>query len=128
MKQLTTLAVIAPGTSVDIMLNTVSHFKDVVITFEKDIEKAIEQISTGNYQLLIIDKNLQSQDYNKLNKVSDVLLPDAAVVNMALTDEEFIRFKLSGLLSKWNDAQQNTSRKFIDNPGFGSQPISMETA
>ena len=120
MKQLTTLAVIAPGTSVDIMLNTVSHFKDVVITFEKDIEKAIEQISTGNYQLLIIDKNLQSQDYNKLNKVSDVLLPDAAVVNMALTDEEFIRFKLSGLLSKWNDAQQNTSRKFIDNPGFGS--------
>ena len=118
MKPLRTLAIIA--TTNDILAITVSRFKDIALNIETDVEKAIEAMSNGKYDLLLVDKALPKEDYNKLNKLAEVLFPDAAFVNVNMNDEEFLRFKLSGLLAKWSDAQQETTRRFLDNPNIGS--------
>jgi|GEM_PF-757725 len=120
MKPLRTIAIAATDTLTETLAKTAAAFSDVILNIEPDVEKAIEGMNAGNYDLLIIDKRLNRQEQNRLDKLSEILFPHAAVVIMSLQDEDFIRFKLSGLLSKWKDVQQETTRKFFDDPGFSS--------
>lgn len=116
MKNLKAYTVADPATNLDSFKKVVSTFSGLEVLYETDVEQAINTFSLQSFDLLIIDKGLAHEDYKKLHKVADLLHPDAALVAFVMTDEEFIHYKLAGLLAKWSDAQSESKTNFIDNP------------
>ncbi|MCH5689849.1 hypothetical protein LWM68_39860 [Niabella sp. W65] len=116
MKNLKAYAVVNATTNLDSFKQVTGKFDGLEVQYETDVEQAINTFSRQSFDLLIIDKGLSHEDYNKLHKVAEVLHPDAALVAFVMTDEEFIHYKLAGLLAKWADAQSESKTNFIDNP------------
>ena len=116
MKNLKAYTVADPATNLDRFKQVAGRFDGLEVQYETDVEQAINTFSLKSFDLLIIDKGLSHEDYNKLHKVSDLLHPDAALVAFVMTDEEFIHYKLAGLLAKWADAHSEGKTNFIDNP------------
>lgn len=116
MRILKTLAVVNTITDTKSLDNTTAQIKDISLHYERDIEKAIEKMSLREYDLLIFDKALPEVDFRKLQRLSGLLHPDAAIVEFNFNDEDFMRYKMSGLMSKWTDAQSESKTNFIDNP------------
>ena len=116
MKKLKTLAIVKEGSDMTTLTSIAEKFSDMVLSVETNIEKTIDSMSRKEFDLLLIDKNILSEDYQKLNKLSEILFPHAAVVNVNIKDEDFLVFKMSGLLSKWRDAQTDAKTNFIDDP------------
>jgi hypothetical protein len=116
MKNLKAYTVADPATNPDSFKKVAGKFNGLEVQYETDIEQAINTFSLQSFDLLIIDKGLSHEDYNKLHKVADLLHPDAALVAFVMTDEEFIHYKLAGLLAKWADAHSESKTNFIDNP------------
>lgn len=116
MKSLKAYVVTDDRTNLDAFKQVVQKFEGLELQYETDVEQAINTFSLQSFDLLIIDKGLSHEDYNKLHKVADLLHPDAALVAFVMTDEEFIHYKLAGLLAKWADAHSESKTNFIDNP------------
>lgn len=116
MKKLKTLAIVKEGSDITTLTSIERSFSGMVLSIETNIENTIEHMSRKDFDLLLIDKNLLPESYQKLNKLSEILFPHAAVVNVHIQDEDFLRFKLSGLLSKWSDSQTDARINFLDNP------------
>ncbi len=116
MKTLKAYVVADKRTSMDSFKQVAQKFAGLDVQYETDVEQAINTFSLQGFDLLIIDKGLPHEDYNKLHKVADLLHPDAALVAFVMTDEEFIHYKLAGLLAKWADAHSESKTNFIDNP------------
>ncbi|WP_114789934.1 hypothetical protein U0035_11455 [Niabella yanshanensis] len=116
MKNLKAYTVADPATNLDSFKQVAGKFDGLEVQYETDIEQAINTFSLQSFDLLIIDKGLSHEDYNKLHKVADLLHPDAALVAFIMTDEEFIHYKLAGLLAKWTEAHSESKTNFIDNP------------
>lgn len=116
MKNLKAYTVANPATNLDGFKQVINKFTGLEMYYDTDIEHAILNFSQQNFDLLIIDKGLSHANYNKLQKVADLLHPDAALVAFVMTDEEFIHYKMAGLLAKWTEAQSESKTNFIDNP------------
>lgn len=116
MKTLKAYVVADVKTSLDSFKQVAEKFDGLQLHYETDVEQAINTFSLQSFDLLIIDKGLSHENYNKLHRVADLLHPDAALVAFVMTDEEFIHYKLAGLLAKWVDAHSESKTNFIDNP------------
>ena len=116
MKSLKAYVVTDDRTNLDGFKHVAGKFDGLDLQYETDVEQAINTFSLQSFDLLIIDKGFSHEDYNKLHKVADLLHPDAALVAFVMTDEEFIHYKLAGLLAKWADAHSESKTNFIDNP------------
>lgn len=116
MKTLQLYAVIAEDTNIDIFNTIIHEFKDITVVYETTIEEAINTFNKQNFDLLIIDKALPREVYNKLDKLAHMLHPDAAKLGLHFMDEYFIRFKMSELMANWLDAQAENRINFLDNP------------
>lgn len=116
MKTLKAYVVVHAATNLGSFKQVAGSFNGLEVQYETDVEQAINNFSQQSFDLLIIDKGLSHEDYNKLHKVADLLHPDAALVAFVMTDDEFIRYKLAGLLAKWADAHSESTTNFIDNP------------
>lgn len=120
MKTLKAVALINEKTDTNNLKIAVSDFNQIHLEINENVENVITDMQLGKYDMLLVDKGLYSAELKKVNKVSDVLFPQAAVVNMSLQDEDFIRFKLNTMLSKWNEANQEAKINYIDNPSLSS--------
>ncbi|SFP94967.1 hypothetical protein [Parafilimonas terrae] len=116
MKTLQAYAVINETSNTNTLQNVAAGVQHLDITYENNIEDAVNAMNAQNFQLLIIDKALPDADIKKLNRLMELLHPDAAITAFNLQDEDYIRFKLSGLMLKWEDAQSEGKVNFIDDP------------
>lgn len=114
MKNLKILAVVNPTTNTQAFSDLVRSFDDANLRIETDIEKAIDATNQKNYDLLVLDRALLEADFKKLNRLAELIHPDAAIFQLNFNDEEFIRFKMSGLFAKWQEAQSDSQTNFID--------------
>lgn len=118
MKILQAYAVINETSNTDALKTIAAGINDLHIIYEANTENAVDAMSGQNFQLLIIDKALPDADVKKLNRLVELLHPDAAVTAFNLQDEDYIRFKLSGLMLKWEEAQSDGKVNFIDGPAL----------
>ena len=116
MKTLNAFAIVDKATNLKSFKKTIAGIHNLEVRFETNIESAIDLLNQQTFDLLIIDKALPLEDYNKLHKLADLLHPDAALVAFVMTDDEFISYKMAGLMAKWMDAQSGGKTNFIDNP------------
>ena len=116
MKTLKAYAIVNEATNLDAFKKIAEGINAISVEYESDIETAIAAMNHKSFDLLIIDKALSTEDYNKLHKIADLLHPDAALIAFVMTDEAFIRYKLAGLMAKWMDAHSDPKTNFIDNP------------
>lgn len=118
MKTLNTYVIYNTNTDINLFQKVNKEFDHINSQFGTDIEKAIDAINTRSIDMLIIDKNLDKTAQVKLNKVIDLIDPDMATLELHMNDEDFIRFKMSDMSRKWEEAQSHSIVKFIDNPQF----------
>ena len=118
MKTLQAYAVINETSNTDILKAIAAGINDLHITYEANAENAVDAMSGQSFQLLIIDKALPEADMKKLNRLVELLHPDAAVTAFNLQNEDYIHFKLSGLMLKWEEAQSDGKVNFIDDPAL----------
>lgn len=119
MKALKTLVITHAETDRRVFQQVADRFPLLQYRFETDVEKAIDAMQNGGFELLIVEKNLGAADLQKLNRLSGILFPDAAMITIRLSDEDFLVFKLSELIAKWQEAQSEGRTRFLDNPpGF----------
>jgi DNA-binding NarL/FixJ family response regulator len=116
MKPLKAYVIANKATDLDSFRKISGDFDYLSVTVETEVEAAIAALNHNDFDLLIIDKGLPLEDYNKIHKMADVLHPDAALIAFIMTDEEYIRYKLAGLMAKWIDANSQPKTNFIDNP------------
>ncbi|WP_346236222.1 hypothetical protein ABDK00_016555 [Niabella insulamsoli] len=116
MKILNAYAIVDPTTDLAVFKKIAADFADLSVTYEHVTENAISALNHKNFDLLIIDKAIPRADYNKLHKLADILHADAALVAFIMSDEDFIRYKLAGLMAKWTDAHSESQTRFFDNP------------
>lgn len=114
MKTLHAYAVVNETSNTEILKKVAAEHQHLKIDFQTNIESAVEAMSTQHFQLLITDEALPGADIKKLNRLADLLHPDAAIVELHMQNEDYIRFKLSGLMLKWEDAQSDGKVNFID--------------
>jgi DNA-binding NarL/FixJ family response regulator len=117
MKTMKVLAVINPATDTGNLDKIAEANKDIELNYLKDSEHVVEEMHQQRYDLLILDKALPETEYRKLIRLSDLLHPDAAQIEFSFKDEEFIRFKMSGLMAKWMDAQSDGDFRYFDHLG-----------
>ncbi|MBK7100040.1 MAG: hypothetical protein IPH58_19300 [Sphingobacteriales bacterium] len=118
MKTLKAYLVVAASADTSLLKKLEMENKGVTFQFEHIIETAIDHFNRQHFDLLILDKAIPVSDYNKLQKLAELLHPDAAVIAFHLMDEEYIRIKFKELKSNWADAQTDTQTHFIDNPSL----------
>ncbi len=118
MKTLQALAVVQPLSDTSILQQIITGYEGIIIQFETDIENAIDKINQKEFDLLILDKSLPTADFKKLVRLTELIHTDAAITEFIMTDEAFIRFKISGLWSKWLDAQSDSKTNFLDDPAL----------
>ena len=118
MKTLQAYAVINETSDTTTLQNIAAGIQHLDITYQNNIEDAVNAMNGQNFQLLIIDKALADAETKKLNRLAELLHPDAAVTTFSLQDEDYIRFKLSGLMLKWEESKSEGKVNFIDNPGL----------
>lgn len=116
MKFLKIYAVADERSSLDILSKVVKNIGNATVSFEKNIEKAVSTFNQQSADLLVIDKAISTIDYNKLHKLAELIHPDAVLIALHFSDEDFIQYKLTDLMSKWKDAQTEKPPHFIDNP------------
>ncbi len=116
MKTLQAYAVINETSNTNTLQKIAAGIQHLHITYENNIENAVNAMSGQNFQLLIIDKALPEAEIKKLNRLMELLHPDAATTVFNQQDEDYMRFKLSGLMLKWEEAQSEGKVNFIDNP------------
>lgn len=118
MKILNVYMVANPETDLAILENVSKTMPGMAVRYETDAEAAINTIGQQGFDLLVLDKQLTDETFNKLHKLADLLHPDAAQVDFVLTDEDFIRYKLNGLMAKWIEAQSDSKVNYIDDPAL----------
>ena len=116
MKELKTLIFNDNQTETQTIESVISECKQMKYAFNAEVENVIDLMSNGEYDLLIVDRGLETETKKKIEKLSGILFPDAAVVNMYFTDEDYIRFKLDQLIKKWEDANSDSQKFFYDDP------------
>lgn len=116
MKTLQAYAVINETSNTNTLQKIAAGIQHLNITYENNIEDTVNAMSGQNFQLLIIDKALPDAEIKKLNRLMELLHPDAATTAFNLQDEDYMLFKLSGLMLKWEEAQSEGKVNFIDNP------------
>lgn len=116
MKKLRTLVLVAESTDKTLFNSLVDNMQHVQYDYSTNAEQAMDEMRNDKYDLLIIDKNAPKEDAQKINILSKMLFPDAAMVTMPLGDEDFIKFKMGGLLLKWQEAQSDSAINFLDGP------------
>lgn len=114
MKRLQTLVVTKPNPHLAEFEKVLEGFEDIDHKIEFDEEVSVQAMSSQKFDLLIIDKNIPSATHRKLNRLAELLFPDAAIVTMHLGDKDFAGFKIGGLLLKWKDAQTEGQVNFLD--------------
>lgn len=118
MKTLYAYAVINETSNTDILKKVAADYQHLSISFLTNTETAVEAMNTQFFQLLIIDEALPGADIKKLHRLAELLHPDAAIVELHTLNEDYVRYKLSGLMLKWEEAQAEGKVNFIDNPGL----------
>lgn len=116
MKTLQAYAVINETSNTNTLQKIAAGIQHLNITYENNIEDTVNAMSGQNFQLLIIDKALPDAEIKKLSRLMELLHPDAATTAFNLQDEDYMLFKLSGLMLKWEEAQSEGKVNFIDNP------------
>ena len=116
MKTLNMFVVVDAATHLESFQKVVESMSGLSAKYETDIEAAINIITQQNFDLLVTDKNLPEDQTKKLHRLTDLLHPDAALIDFVMTDEDFIRYKLNGLIAKWIDAHSDGKVNFIDDP------------
>ena len=115
LKKLHVLVLAALQTDTEAVRTIISENENIAYGLETDIEHAIELAGSGAFELLVLDKNLPSEHFNKLKKLADVFFPDMVVASFNFSDVEFIRYKLQDLYNDWKEAQSPPKRRFLDN-------------
>lgn len=118
MKTLLVTVIANPNTDLNLFKKIVQSMNGMEVTYITDIEEGINAINAQLYDLLIVDLDLPKEDYKKIQKINELVYPDAAVTEMELTFESYVRIKLQQLLEKWKDANSDGEIKFYDNPSF----------
>ncbi len=119
LKKLQVLVLAALQTDAVAVRAIISENENIDYRLETDIEHAIEMAGSGAFELLVLDKNLPSENFKKLKKLADVFFPDMVVASINFSEVEFIRYKLQELYKDWKEAQSPSKRRFLDNPsGF----------
>src|SRR5690606_38214798 len=114
MKTLNTLVMIDSQTNLDIFNSIANDFNGYQFTHTDIMEEAIEAAHAHRFDLLILDKNLSKANAAKLNKLIELIYPEAATLELHLNDESFIRFKLTAMLRKWEDVNADPTVRFMD--------------
>lgn len=116
MKDLLIHVITDEKTDLEIFKQVISEKKGINVIYEKNIEKTIDAINANLFDLLIIDLDLPKNDYQKIQRLINLIYPDAAVTEMEFTDKIFINYKIDQLLDKWRIANsEDDSPKFWDN-------------
>lgn len=89
---------------------------DLQVTIETDLERVVDALNARTFDLLIIDLELPKEDYKKINRLTTQVFADIATVEIDLSQPHYIAYKMNMMLSKWKDAQSDSSTIFIDNP------------
>lgn len=116
MKTLNAYAIVAENTDLRDFTQIADSMENLSVSIERDIEAAIARFNEQAFDLIILDKGLPQEMYNKMLKLTDLLQPDAASIAFIMTDKEFIRYKMAGLIAKWMDANSAPQTNFLDNP------------
>lgn len=114
MKPLKIVAVTNSKTDSDKLNKAIGSFKNLTISIETDIEKVVDFMHLKDYDLLILDKSLPAHHFNKINRLAQLIHPDAVRVQLNFDDEEFIRYKMAELMQQWAEAQSESSTNYID--------------
>lgn len=117
-KKLRTLVIANAQTDQEGVKSVLSAFRAVDPEYEVDIERAIERAGSGAYELLLVDKDLPSDSFNKIVKLADVFFPDVVVTSLNFSDKEFMQHKMNDLYNDWAEAQKPVQRRFLDNPAI----------
>ncbi|GAB3425234.1 hypothetical protein [Niabella aquatica] len=116
MKILQACLVAAENSSLVVFEKIVAEFKSMTVTGPYPVENAIDAMPVQQFDLLILDKALPAEALKKLNRVGEILLPDAAIIEFHLMDEDFIRFRLTSIMAKWEEARSESQINFMDGP------------
>lgn len=116
MKTLNAFAIVADATDLTDFKQIVDSLEGLCVRFESDIETAIAQFNGQTFDLIILDKALAKPTYQKMLKLTAWLQPDAASIAFIMTDKEFVRYKMAGLMAKWKDANSAPQTNFFDDP------------
>ncbi|MDA3615722.1 ANTAR domain-containing protein [Polluticaenibacter yanchengensis] len=117
MRTLRTLVVAATDTNLD-NVKTILATKNTEVNYETDIERAIDAINNHKMDLLIVDLDLPKTDYKKVQTITDLMHPDAAITETDLNHIDYISFKMDQLIDKWMEANSDSELKLHDNPAF----------
>lgn len=117
MRTLRTLVVAATDTNLD-NVKTILATKNTEVNYETDIERAIDAINNHKMDLLIVDLDLPKTDYKKVQTITDLMHPDAAITETDLNHIDYIGFKMDQLIDKWMEANSDSELKLHDNPAF----------
>lgn len=118
MKTLLITVVANATTDLSTFQSIAATISGIDVTYITDIESAIDAINAQQYDLLIVDLDLDKADYKKIQKLNELIYPDAAVTEMELTYADYVRMKLHQMLAKWKDANSDGGIKIHDNPAF----------
>lgn len=77
-------------------------------------ETLLEASSAQQFDLLIIEKSLDNNVIKKVEKLIDILHPNAATTIMDFTDPTYIAYKLNALYNAWIAANNNNSIFYHD--------------
>ena len=116
MKILQAYAIINEASNTNALKGIASKFENLDIHYVTDIENIVAGMGIQNFQLLILDEGLPDEDIKKLHRIVELLHPDAVVSEFNLANEDYILYKLSGLMLRWEEAHSDGKINFIDNP------------
>lgn len=114
MKELKILTVVNTVTDTQKLTNLIDGREGVQVTVETEIEKAVDIMHLSRYDLLVLDKSLVESDFKKLDRLGQLLHPEAVSLHLNFDDEEFIRFKINALMRQWAEAQSERAINFFD--------------
>lgn len=114
MKNLSIYVHTAESTSLELFNKVASTKRGIDIEYSIDIEYTIDAINARRFDLLIVDLDEEKQTYLKLQKLVEMIYPDAAVTEIDFSSEDFINFKLDLLLDRWREVQDEDNIRFFD--------------
>ncbi len=114
MKTLRVAVLHIPSSDTTYLTNYFSTNSAIVATYYNNEEAVIDATNAQQYDLLVIDKNLEKSSIQKIEKLVDLIYPDAATVVMDYNESGFIQFKMDELIQKWKDSNTESHFKFHD--------------
>ncbi len=108
-----------PQTDLNLLFKLLDARPSIIYSILKDEEQLVLALTSQNFDLLLIDLDLEKVAYKKAQMLTELIFPDAAYTELDYTHEAFLSFKLDDLLAKWQAAQQeDNAKRFFDNPSF----------